>query len=67
LPEVAGEAALLVNPYNAHEIAIAIVKVLMDPILAANLGEMGLRQAQGFSWEKTAHKTAAVYHKMLEG
>lgn len=65
LPEVAGDAALLVDPYNVEEIATAMRRVLEDPALAQELRKKGLERAKQFTWEKTARETIAVYEKVL--
>lgn len=65
LPEVAGDAALLVDPYNVEEIAAAMRHVLEDSALANDLRERGLEHAKKFSWEKTARQTISVYEKVL--
>ncbi len=58
MPEVAGEAAILVNPENIEAIAQAMENVEKDPILREKLIENGRIQRLKFSWEKTA---AVVY------
>ena len=65
LPEVAGEAAMLVDPYNSGEIAAAMRRVLEDTGLAGELRQRGLEQAAQFSWARTARETIAVYEKVL--
>jgi glycosyltransferase involved in cell wall biosynthesis len=65
LPEVAGDAALLVDPYNVDEVADAMRRVLQDGDLAHDLRRRGLARAAQFSWEKTARETIAVYEKVL--
>jgi glycosyltransferase involved in cell wall biosynthesis len=67
LPEVAGDAALLVDPYSVDEIAAAMRRVLCDPDVAAELCAKGLQRAKQFSWERTARETIAVYEKVLNG
>ncbi|KKT74260.1 MAG: Glycosyl transferase group 1, partial [Microgenomates group bacterium GW2011_GWA2_44_7] len=62
LPEVAGEAAVLVNPLSADEIAVGIKTAMKD---RAILTRKGLVQAQKFSWDKTAKETLAVYNQAL--
>jgi len=52
LPEVAGEAALLVNPYNPRDIAEGIRSILTDQKLRQKLIEKGKEQVKVFSWEK---------------
>jgi len=61
LPEVAGDAALLVDPYEAEAIAAAMRRVLEDPDLAADLRQRGLERARQFTWERTAHQILSVY------
>lgn len=60
LPEVTGEAALLVNP-NSEELAKAIFKVLSDEETQKRLIREGRTRARKFSWQKTAAKTLEVY------
>jgi len=65
LPEVAGDAALLVDPYDVDAIAEAMRRVLTDLNLAGELRVKGLARASEFSWERTARETLAVYEKVL--
>ena len=62
IPEVAGSAALLVQP-SAGELAEAMSSVLNDPVLRATMVEQGKRQAALFSWEQTARRTLEVYQE----
>lgn len=64
LPEVVGDAGLLVDPKDAEGFAVAMWRVLQDPALRAELSEKGLRRARNFSWEKTARETLALYHRL---
>ena len=61
LPEVAGNAALLVNPRDVTALADALSRAANDQDLRQTLREQGLAQAGQFSWEKTARETLAVY------
>jgi glycosyltransferase involved in cell wall biosynthesis len=61
LPEVVGDAALLVNPRDAAEIARTIACVLDDAAQRDDLGEKSLARAAQFSWERTARETLQVY------
>lgn len=61
LPEVAGDAALLVDPYSVDEIADALLRVAQEPGLAETLRGAGLQQAARFSWERTADMHRQVY------
>ena len=65
LPEVAGDAAILVDPYDVEQIAQAMWLVLTQPALAAALCAKGLARAAQFSWERTARETIAVYERVL--
>ncbi len=65
LPEVAGEAAILINPNKIDEISKALKKVLADQNLRKELSKKGLAQAKKFSWEKCAKETIKVYESVL--
>lgn len=65
LPEVVGDAALTVDPYDVDALAGAMQRVLSDAGLARDLGRRGLARAAGFTWERTARETVAVYEKVL--
>jgi glycosyltransferase involved in cell wall biosynthesis len=60
LPEVAGDAAILVDPYQVEAIAYGIEKMANDAQLRTRLIELGLERAKGFSWDETARRTQAV-------
>jgi glycosyltransferase involved in cell wall biosynthesis len=60
VPEVAGEAAVLVSPEEAGSLAAAMERVLSDEELAASLREKGRARLRLFSWEKTARQTVAA-------
>jgi glycosyltransferase involved in cell wall biosynthesis len=65
LPEVVGEAGLLVAPTDPAAIAEAIHRVLADPRVAEELRSRGLARSASFSWRKTAQQTLAVYEGLL--
>jgi glycosyltransferase involved in cell wall biosynthesis len=65
LPEVAGDAAVLVSPHDVHAWSEAQLKLLTSPGLRAGLVEAGLARAHQFSWEKSAQKLLGVYRRML--
>lgn len=67
LPEVVGDAGLLVDPDDPASIADGLRRVLTDPALAADLRRRGREQAARFSWRETARQTLAVYERTLEG
>lgn len=66
-PEVAGDAALLVDPYSPDRIAVAIIKLLSDDMLRKELIEKGLKRASQFSWKKCAEETHALFESLNGG
>lgn len=66
LPEVVGDAALLVDPRDIEEIAVAMQRLLTDEDLHVELSEKGLQRARVFSWERAAARTLDVYRKVAE-
>jgi glycosyltransferase involved in cell wall biosynthesis len=67
LPEVVGNAAVLVHPENVFEIMRALHRVLMDQPLREKMKERSLRQATKFSWEKSVRRIRDVYQEVLSG
>jgi len=65
LPEVLGDAAILVTPTDILALTHAIERVLTDHILADDLRKRGLIRSQQFSWEKTARETLTVYERVV--
>jgi hypothetical protein len=65
IPEVAGDAALYVNPYSVESMAEAMVRVCSEAGLPERLVELGFARLKNFSWKKTAAKTLKVYRKLL--
>ena len=65
LPEVAGDAALVVDPNDVDEIAGGMRRLMADETLRQELRERGLTRAQQFSWRRTAQETARVYRRTL--
>jgi glycosyltransferase involved in cell wall biosynthesis len=66
LPEVAGDAALLVDPTDVDAIADAILRLATDDALRAWLVERGLENVKRFSWEKCARETLEVLESVVE-
>ena len=64
LPEVVGDAAIMVDPYDVDALAKAMREVLTNAGLRKTMIERGLAQAKKFSWEKTAEETLEVYEKV---
>ncbi|MCX6021621.1 MAG: glycosyltransferase family 1 protein [Chloroflexi bacterium] len=67
LPEVAGDAALMVNARSTEEIAAAMDRALGDPALLSDLRRRGLQRAAEFTWERVAHETVAIYRGVVAG
>ena len=65
VPEVAGDAAIGVNPRSVREIAQAIESLLADVDLADKMAARGRARAERFSWDETARLTLDVYERVL--
>ena len=63
LPEVTGDAAILVDPSDPKAIARAMIRVLKDDELKIEMSKRGVEQAKKFSWEKTAKDFLEVFNK----
>jgi glycosyltransferase involved in cell wall biosynthesis len=66
MPEVAGEAAILVDPNSVDSIAEGIKKAAFDESVHRKLVRLGMRRLKSFSWEKAARKTLKVYQKVCQ-
>jgi len=66
LPEVLGEAALLVPPDDPGALEDALARLLDDGALRATLRERGLARATEFTWERTARQTLEAYREVCE-
>ncbi len=67
LPEVVGDAALLVDPYDPDAIADGMRRVLTDDELRATLRARGFAQAQRYSWQRSIEQVRAIYDEVLQG
>jgi glycosyltransferase involved in cell wall biosynthesis len=67
LPEVAGDAAVLVDPYSTDAIGDAMTRVFQDPGLRETLRARGLERARRFVWGETARQTLAAYTRARAG
>jgi glycosyltransferase involved in cell wall biosynthesis len=65
LPEVVGDAAMLVNPENVFDIARGIREVLLDDALRAGLVRRGHEQAARYSWTRTARQVLEIYQEAV--
>ncbi len=64
IPEVAGEASILVPPQDVAALAAALERVLADATLRADLRVRGLAQAARFTWQRSAEATLALYRSI---
>jgi len=64
LPEVAGEATIMIDPHKPDEIAESIKSILSNQELRENLVKKGLENSKKFSWKKTAQKTFTLFEKI---
>jgi glycosyltransferase involved in cell wall biosynthesis len=65
LPEVVGDAAMLVDPYSAESIADGILTVLRSTHLRSELSKRGLERVKAFSWARSAQRVREVYGEVL--
>jgi glycosyltransferase involved in cell wall biosynthesis len=65
LPEVVGDAALLIDPYDPEAIADAMQRVLSDEQLRARMRERGLVRARHFSWDRSIRRVHEIYEEVL--
>src|SRR5437588_6208204 len=67
LPEVAGDAALLIDPHNTGELSAAIMRILQDKSLQEELRQKGYERAKQFTWQASARKMLSIYQKLYDG
>jgi glycosyltransferase involved in cell wall biosynthesis len=65
LPEVGGDAALLVDPQSAAALSSALSRMLLSPDLRAELRSSGLRRANQYRWEVCARKSWAFFERVM--
>jgi glycosyltransferase involved in cell wall biosynthesis len=65
LPEVVGDAAVLIDPLQPEAIADALRRVLSDSALRDNLRQRGLKRARQFSWEQSVRRVRQIYGEVL--
>lgn len=66
IPEIAGDAAILIDPFNTNELKNSIINILEDSNLKENLSIKGLTQSKKFSWRNTAKLTLNAYKEIYE-
>jgi glycosyltransferase involved in cell wall biosynthesis len=67
LPEVAGDAGLLVDPYDTEAISQALAELLENQARRDELARRGLERARRFTWHQVAEQTVRVYKEILCG
>ncbi len=65
LPEVVGEAGIMVNPYDYEEIANGVYKLLSDKKLSSGLVKAGLERARYFTWENAAREMLSLFRELI--
>ena len=65
MPEVAGDAAIIVDPLNSAQITDALLSLIEDSALTNHLKSLGKKRSQLFSWEENANRTQSIYQKMM--
>lgn len=66
MPEVAGCAAVLIDPHKVAQLTEAMMRVVQDKSERERLKKLGLHRAREFSWGKAAHMTLDIYENILE-
>jgi len=64
LPEIVGDAGIMINPYKYEELSEAITRVLSDEELRKKMKEKSLKRSKKFSWEQTAQQTLEIYEDL---
>jgi glycosyltransferase involved in cell wall biosynthesis len=64
LPEVSGDAALLIDPTDTTAIAVALKRLTENPDLRTQLVQAGKHQAQKFTWRSAVNKTWGIYKEL---
>ncbi|VVB55591.1 D-inositol-3-phosphate glycosyltransferase [uncultured archaeon] len=65
LPEVVGDAGIMIDPYNIDELSEAMYSVLINEMDRKDMIKKGLERAEMFSWKKTAEETLEVYEEVF--
>jgi glycosyltransferase involved in cell wall biosynthesis len=65
MPEVVGDAGILIDPYSVEEVENAIQKVIEDETLSNKLRKKSIKRSQYFSWKKTASEVLKCFYKVL--
>lgn len=66
MPEIAGDAALIINPFKPEEITSALIKITLNAELCEQLILKGLEQAEAFTWRKMAEDVLLIYKEVFQ-
>ena len=66
MPEVVGDAGVLVDPNDSQTVADEVYRLIEDPIYYQELRDKGLIRVKSFTWEKVAEQMTMVYDKLLK-
>ncbi|WP_238178444.1 glycosyltransferase family 1 protein [Calothrix sp. 336/3] len=66
MPEVVGDAGILVNPKDSQAIANAVISLQNDPVFYRELVNKGIERAKLFTWEAAAEQIAQIYEKVVQ-
>ncbi len=67
LPEIVGDAALLIDPHNTGELSAAIMRILQDKSLQEDLRQKGYERVKQYTWPVSARKMLSIYQKLYDG
>ncbi len=67
MPEIAGDAAELVDPYDVSSVAVGLERIIADSSRRQELVRLGFERARRFSWEEHARRTIEVFRRFLYG
>jgi len=65
LPEVAGDAAHHIDPFDEHDMTKGFLKLSSDGVYRQSLREKAVMQAEKFSWEKSAEEVLDIYNQVM--
>lgn len=65
MPEIVGECAEFFDPFNATDLARAVLRLLSDPVRRTQLGTCGMNRAHRFSWQESAQQVAVIFRRCV--
>lgn len=67
IPEVGGDAALYIDPESVEELAAAMLRLIINPLLRESMSDLGRARSGQFGWDRVASQTIDVYRRCLDG